>query len=187
MAYMFEVFLFAYLCGSIPFGYLIARSKGINIQKRGSGNIGFANVRRTMGWSAGLLTLSGDIVKGIVPTIIALKYFGYEIAFWTGIFAILGHVFTIWLGFKGGKGIATGLGVVMVLSPIAAIYGALIYIMSSIILKKSSTSSIAGCLVLSLTGTALTPSYWWHYSILLAIAGWTLRKNLTNKVPNYNA
>ena len=178
------IFVFAYLCGSIPFGYIISKSKGVNIQKRGSGNIGFANVRRIIGWKAGLYTLICDMLKGILPTILAV-YFYDNIAFFVGIAAIIGHIFPIWLNFKGGKGIATGLGVVIVLSPITAMSGALFYLLCILIHAKSSTASIVGVLSLGIIGTVIEPLYWWHYVIFIIFALWTLRKNLTGRVPNY--
>jgi glycerol-3-phosphate acyltransferase PlsY len=97
------------VCGSIPFGYLAGRVKRIDIRKHGSGNIGFTNVFRTMGavWAVPVLAL--DIAKGLIPVALAASL-GLEPAL-VGAGAILGHVFTPWLGFRGGKGVATTIGV----------------------------------------------------------------------------
>jgi glycerol-3-phosphate acyltransferase PlsY len=181
------LFLFAYLCGSIPFGKIIAQRRGIDIQRRGSGNIGFANVKRILGWKDGILTLVGDISKGVLPTLIGLLYFNQTVAFFAGVMAILGHVFCIWLKFRGGKGIATGLGAVSILSPIAAIIGASIYILQCNLRAKSSTASIVGALSTAIVAVALNASIWWQYGLLLLIVAWTLRHNLWGTVPNYDA
>lgn len=180
------LFIIAYLLGSIPFGKLIAwYGYKTDIQRRGSGNIGFANVRRILGWRAGIVTLAGDAIKGIIPVSLALQYVP-DYAFWTGITAILGHIFPVWLNFRGGKGIATGLGVLIALAPLAALVGASCYIVGGLLKYRSSTASLAGLFAATATGVYCTPSTWWHYAILLAIALWTLRHNLTGRVPSYD-
>src|ERR1039457_3568486 len=98
----------AYLLGSIPTGLLLARSFGVDIRTAGSGNIGATNVYRTLGKKVGILTLIGDCIKGLVP-VLAAKYLGMS-SEWialVGLSAFLGHVYTVFLGFKGGKGVAT--------------------------------------------------------------------------------
>lgn len=184
----FGIFLFvlAYLAGSVPFGKLVSHSYGIDIQKRGSGNIGFANVRRIIGWRAGLITLTADVAKGLVPTMLASYTIGTPQAFFVGVAAIMGHLFPIWLKFRGGKGIATGLGVVLALNPIAALVGTTVYIASCLITKVSSYSSMAGLIAITGAAILISPSIWWQYAILILIALWTLRHNLTGKVPNYD-
>src|SRR5258708_5216306 len=92
----------AYLLGSIPFGKLIGKRHGIDIQKHGSGNIGFANVRRTLGWQAGLIVLTGDILKGFIPVLIARQYLSTYQVLVVALVAMLGHIFPIWLKFNGG-------------------------------------------------------------------------------------
>lgn len=177
----------AYVCGSIPFGKLIAATYGIDIQKRGSGNIGFANVRRIVGWPAGLLTLAGDIGKSAVPTLVALHMYGHSVAFFVGFAAVLGHVFSLWLGLKGGKGVASCLGVTAVLSPIAAAAGSIIYIGMCLMKARSSTASAAGALVTASIATLITPATWWYYCVMLLLVAWTLRDNLWGTVPNYDS
>ncbi len=102
-------------CGSIPFGYIAGRLKGIDIRRQGSGNIGSTNVQRTIGWAWALPVLLLDIAKGLVPTAFA-QPLGLTPAL-VGLGAILGHVFCPWLGFKGGKGVATTVGVAAFLCP----------------------------------------------------------------------
>lgn len=180
------IFLFAYIAGSIPFGKLIGLTQGIDIQQKGSGNIGFANVRRVLGWKAGIMTLTFDITKGFIPALLALRFLGETEAFFVGITAIAGHLYPLWLRFRGGKGIATGLGVVIALQPIAAIAGALVYIIACLLVRVSSYGSLAGLATTSITGIIINPGTWWQYILLLAIACWTLRKNITGKVPRYD-
>jgi glycerol-3-phosphate acyltransferase PlsY len=104
---------FGFACGSIPFGYLAGLTRGIDIRKQGSGNIGFTNVLRIMGTAWAIPVLLLDIAKGVFPTAFAAEL-GLLPAL-AGIGAILGHVFTPWLGFKGGKGVATTIGVAALL------------------------------------------------------------------------
>jgi acyl phosphate:glycerol-3-phosphate acyltransferase len=176
----------AYACGSIPFGKLIAATYGIDIQKRGSGNIGFANVRRIIGWPAGLLTLAGDITKSAVPTLVALHIYDSSVAFLVGFVAVLGHVLSIWLGLKGGKGVASCLGVAAVLSPVAAVIGSVVYVGLCLMKARSSTASATGALVTASIATLITPTAWWCYCAMLLLLAWTLRDNLWGTVPNYD-
>ncbi|MHA2611788.1 MAG: glycerol-3-phosphate 1-O-acyltransferase PlsY [bacterium JZ-2024 1] len=104
----------AYLLGSIPFGYLLViRWKGIDVRSVGSGNIGFANVVRAAGWLLGFLVLFLDAVKGFIPVFLALGVFHFprSLSCIIGGAAIMGHIFPLFLSFRGGKGVATALGV----------------------------------------------------------------------------
>ena len=122
--------LFGYLLGSVPTGLLLTKlySK-VDPRKTGSKNIGATNIFRTAGKTLGILTLMGDMLKGIIPIWIAIKWgmanhWGLPVDWWialAGLTPFLGHVFPIFLGFKGGKGVATALGVYLVLSPIAVL------------------------------------------------------------------
>lgn len=174
--------LFSYLAGSIPFAKLIGLLYGVDIQKRGSGNIGFANTLRVLGWKAAVPVLVLDTAKGFFPTYIAFGLYGAEMAFCIGMLAVLGHIAPMWLRFKGGKGVATSLGVILAVTPLVGLIGFGIYILSSVVFRRSSTASIiAGCSVL-LVGVVTHPTYWWAYAALLLIAAFMLRKNLTGKV-----
>lgn len=111
----------AYLLGSIPFGYLIVRFRsGADIRETGSGATGATNVSRKAGKSAGIVTLALDALKGTAAVLI-VGAFGAELAPWAGLAAIVGHCFPVWLGFKAGKGVATGLGVFVALLPAAVL------------------------------------------------------------------
>lgn len=119
----------AYLCGSIPFGLWIGLSRGVDLRKVGSGNIGATNCGRVLGKKIGILCFVLDLLKGTLPVVLAGAWFGmlgdvpatraYE-WLWisTSAAAVLGHVFPIWLGFRGGKGVATGLGAVLGVWPV---------------------------------------------------------------------
>ncbi len=123
MALTIVTILCAYLVGSIPTGLLLAKAfGGVDIRTTGSGNIGATNVYRTLGRKVGIMTLVGDCLKGLVPVLVAKKL-GFPDA-WVaavGLAAFLGHVYTVFLGFKGGKGVATALGVFLGLSPLAVL------------------------------------------------------------------
>ncbi|HSH68780.1 MAG TPA: glycerol-3-phosphate 1-O-acyltransferase PlsY [Deferrisomatales bacterium] len=117
---------FAYLLGSVPCGVVVARLLGQEDPRSGgSGNIGATNVARTVGRTAGIATLAGDVLKGLIPTAWAGASF---VSSWAvagvGLAAYLGHLFPLYLGFKGGKGVATGLGVFLGLAPGAALLAA---------------------------------------------------------------
>lgn len=177
--------LLAYLSGSIPFGKIVGHYYGVDIQKRGSGNIGFANVRRVLGWRPALATLSGDIAKGFFPALIAVTVFDQTTAFWLGLAAIVGHIFPIWLGFRGGKGVATAWGVLLILQPVAAIAGGLAYIIGSILLGKSSSGSILGAIIAATVAIGVEPANWWQFALLLLLIAAALHKNILGTVPNH--
>ncbi len=115
---------FAYLLGSIPVGLVLARSRAVDVRTRGSGNIGATNVTRTLGKGAGAVVLVLDALKGALPMLVAsaLDVAGragpYAVTL-VGVAAIAGHCFPVWLRFRGGKGVATALGVFIVLDPAA--------------------------------------------------------------------
>lgn len=142
--------LAAYLAGSIPFSLLIARwFGGIDLRQHGSGNVGATNVARTMGYRWGLVALLLDAVKGLLPTWgLPLLFFGgaTHAEVLAGLAAIVGHMFPCWLGFRGGKGVATALGVVTILSwpaTLAAFVAfALVFAASRIVSLSSIIASV---------------------------------------------
>ena len=120
--------LLGYGCGAIPIGVLLGRLAGVDPRSAGSGNIGATNVARTAGMRLGLATLVGDALKGAAPVLIVRAATGDpDVTAATGLAAVVGHVFPITLGFAGGKGVATALGVVLVLCPRAAAVSALVF------------------------------------------------------------
>lgn len=148
----------AYLCGSIPFGLLIARAvSGQDVRAVGSGNIGATNVARAAGRPAAFATLALDAVKGLLPTLLAPRLLP-EAALLPAacaVAAVAGHCFPVWLRFKGGKGVATGLGVTLALAPWAALAGGLLWLIVYKVLRISSVGSLAG-VALALAVCALT-------------------------------
>lgn len=155
--------LIAFVLGSIPFGYLISKGKGIDIRQHGSGNIGSTNVSRVLGKKWGIFVFGLDFLKGWAAVFLFKNYhteasFGgsESIVIGSAVAVILGHNYTPWLKFKGGKGIATSAGVLLALMPAALIVGALSW---GIVMKISKTVSIA-----SLTACVVVPlSSWFFY------------------------
>lgn len=109
----------AYLCGSIPFGFLIGKMRGVDVRTVGSKNIGATNVYRTVGHAWGFLAFFCDFLKGFVPTLLAKLLFSDVpyLALMTGVLCVVGHMWTCFMKFKGGKGIATGFGMLVALIP----------------------------------------------------------------------
>jgi glycerol-3-phosphate acyltransferase PlsY len=117
---MAAIVILAYLIGSIPFALIIARRRGTDLRQVGSGNLGAANVMRTSGISAGVLVAALDMAKGAASVWLAARVSdGAELPAAAGLAAIIGHVYPIWLRFRGGKGVATACGVFSVLTPLA--------------------------------------------------------------------
>ncbi len=144
--------LFGYLLGSIPTGLLVARFfGGIDPRTAGSGNIGATNVGRTSGRKAGILTLAGDILKGVVPVLIA-RTAGLEpmALSLVGGASFLGHCFPLFLGFRGGKGVATACGVIFVLAPVPLLLSALVFGVVVLSSRYVSLGSITGALTVPL-------------------------------------
>ena len=136
------VFLFSYLSGSIPFGLILTKVfGGQDVRKIGSGNIGATNVLRTGNKFLAALTLILDILKGYVPVIITQQYFPGLIQL-SCLLAFIGHVFPVWLKFKGGKGVATYLGILLALSIQLALLFMFTWLLVSLIFKYSSLSSM---------------------------------------------
>ena len=173
---------FAYLCGSIPFAKLVGKYYGIDIQKHGSGNIGFANVVRVLGWKASPIVLIGDVCKGLVPVIIAKEFLSPYQVLAVAIAAVVGHIFPIWLKFKGGKGIATGLGVTLVISPVVGSFGLLVYLIGFARFKKSAPSSLMAIWCLPLICLVFFKQYALFYFGLALLATWAHRNNIREMV-----
>jgi glycerol-3-phosphate acyltransferase PlsY len=140
--------LAGYIVGGIPFGFIVARLKGVHIQRVGSGNIGFSNVFRSVGKVEGILVLIADIAKGLVPVLIFKQVYGVHFGLIAGIAAILGHIFTPFLRFKGGKGVATGLGVFIGLAPFSALFSFLVWLVVVGIFRYISLGSIVAAISL---------------------------------------
>ena len=173
-------FVVGYLLGSIPFGLILTRLAGTeDLRSIGSGNIGATNVLRTGKKSLAAATLLGDMLKGTAAVIIAGTLWGPNAAMLAGLGAFLGHLFPIWLQFKGGKGIATYIGVLLGLFwPAAAMFGA-IWLATAFTTRYSSLSSLVACFV--------TPIFLWFFghpalaslfAVMTLISFWTHRENI---------
>lgn len=145
----------AYLLGSIPTGLLVGKYYGIDVRKEGSGNIGATNLYRTLGRRVGIITLIGDCLKGMLPVFVG-QWLGFspEQVILIGVAAFCGHVFSLFLKFKGGKGVATALGVFLALAP-SAVAGALAVFI--LMMWKWRYVSLA-----SITAAAVLPCAVWY-------------------------
>ena len=144
--------IFAFILGSIPTGQIIAKSRGIDLKKTGSGNIGATNVFRTAGKWPAVFTLAGDILKGAIAVLVG-RFFEVSM-FYEGVIglsSILGHNFSVFMKFKGGKGVATSLGVLCIYSPQTALFTIIIWLMTVLITKYSSLGALVSFGILPLS------------------------------------
>ena len=141
------VLFYSYFLGSIPFGLIITKIfLNQDIRNVGSGNIGTTNVLRTGKKSLAIATLIFDILKGYVSVVVTLKYFN-DLIYFSALICFIGHIFPVWLKFKGGKGVATYLGIILALSFKFGIIFGITWLIISFIFKYSSLSSMIGALI----------------------------------------
>ncbi len=145
----------AFLLGSVPWSFIIGRIRGFDIRESGSGNTGATNLFRVCGRRAGLAGLLLDALKGAIPVLAATRGItgltppvGEWAVSATGICAVLGHVYSPWLRFRGGKGVATTLGVILVLSPLSVLSGLVVFILALLTTRYVSLGSIAAAVAL---------------------------------------
>ena len=176
----FILCLLAYLCGSIPFGMLIAKTQNIDIREHGSGNIGATNVTRIIGKKLGFITLIGDVLKGWVIVFLASQWFEKPIFIaLAGFMVFFGHLYSIFLRFKGGKGVATGLGVFSFIMPLPTLFSSGIFILSLKFSGYVSLSSILAAISLPILGIFFKIPL--PYIYLASIVGlFTLQKHHEN-------
>ena len=136
------VLLFSYLLGSIPIGLLVAKFKGIDIRRYGSGNIGATNVFRILGTGPGLIVLIGDMIKGIIAVWVGGAIEGPNLALIAGLTAIAGHSWSIFLNFSGGKGVATAGGVLLALAPGVVAVALAVWVTIVVLFRYVSLASI---------------------------------------------
>jgi glycerol-3-phosphate acyltransferase PlsY len=138
-----------YLLGSIPFGLLLTRAAGLgDVRSIGSGNIGATNVLRTGNKKLAAATLLLDALKASAAAWIVGYFFGYEAALIAGFFAFIGHLFPVWIGFKGGKGVATYIGTLLGVAPLMVLAFAAIWLAVAFITRYSSLSALVAMLVI---------------------------------------
>ena len=165
--------LAGYVCGSIPFGLLVARrAAGLDIRQHGSGNIGATNVGRTLGFRYFLLVFALDFLKGLLP-VLAARWLqqraataeGVPSSHWylpeaAGIAALLGHMFPVWLNFKGGKGVATAAGVLAGLAPLPLGAAVVAFAATMALTRIVSAASLAAAATFGAMYFAFTPNHW---------------------------
>ena len=174
----FALPLAAYLLGAIPFGLIVAHMAGSgDIRQQGSGNIGATNVLRGAGRMAGAIALLLDITKGALPVLLARLWFGHDepLIGAIALAAFLGHLYPVYLGFKGGKGVATGLGIFLAWTPAAGLMAALTWILTALLWRTSSLAAMLAFLLLPLflffqdsrtamaTGLIILPLIFWRH------------------------
>ena len=170
-----------YLCGSVPFGVILTRIAGAgDLRTIGSGNIGATNVLRTGRKGLAAATLIGDLLKGTVAVLIAKAYLGPDAALFAAVAAFLGHLFPVWLNFKGGKGVATFLGVALALSWPSALAFAIVWLAMARLFRYSSLSALVASVVTPLVAAysgdlrissvlgLLTVTLWWTHRANIA-------------------
>jgi len=174
--------LAAYLIGAIPVGFLVARAAGgTDIRRSGSGNIGATNVLRTLGWGLAVLTLVGDIVKGYLA-VSAASAIGTEAWSAAGgaVAAVVGNCWPLFLAFRGGKGVATGLGAFLALVPWAVAPAAVLWLVVTSLSRYVSLASIVGCVSLPVAAALL--GYPRHSVVAAALVAliitWRHRENI---------
>ena len=172
-------FTFSYLLGSIPFGYILFKYfNNKDIRSFGSGNIGATNVNRLLGKKVGAITLFLDFIKVVIPTYVANLYLGSDYGAFCGVCCILGHIFPIWLKFKGGKGVAGFIGFLLIISWPLCILFLVIWLLSVKIFKYSALGAILSILLnMVFFKTSLILQF--NYNIFNFIPGGPVELNLT--------
>lgn len=167
--------LVAYLIGSIPFAYIVARVfGGLDIRQQGSSNVGATNVGRVMGWRYGVLVFLLDVLKGFVPMYLASKYLAlsavHPLLILCGLAVILGHAYPVYLSFKGGKAAATSVGVFLVLAPTAILGAIILWCVIVAITRYVSLGSMLGSIAFSALCVYLYPDPFAEGRYLTAVA-----------------
>lgn len=170
LKYLFIAFL-GYLLGNISTGLLVGRYlTGIDIREHGSGNAGMTNIMRTLGWLPSFITLAGDVVKALLAAWLGMLVMGRNGAYVGGLFAVLGHNWPALLRFRGGKGMASSLGVILLLEPCMGFALLGIQIVVLLATRYMSVASIVTCLVYPALVALLHPGDW-MYLLFAALLG----------------
>ncbi len=188
LPYYLAALAFGYLCGSIPFGLILTRIAGLgDVRSIGSGNIGATNVLRTGNRKIAALTLACDLLKGTVPVLVALRW-GPDTGILAGLGAFIGHILPVWLRFRGGKGVATYIGILLGLFwPAALIFCGIWLLMAAVFRYSSLSALVAGVatpVVLYLFGRGQIMEL---FVLLTAILLFTHRSNIARLVKGEEA
>lgn len=163
------ILIFAYVIGSIPFALIVGRLVGgVDVRNYGSGNLGGTNAFRVLGWKVGVPVILADILKGILATYLGVHLGGETIGILAGLTAAIGHCYPIFAGFKGGKGVAVGAGVYVVLAPKVILFAAIMFVLTLVISKYVSLSSIIGALTVGVSTLLINDN------LFLIILSWFL-------------
>lgn len=171
----------AYVLGTFPSATMIARGNGIDISTFGSGNPGASNVTRALGWRVGIWVYVLDALKGAVATGLALGFDGRPAAYWCGVAAVLGHMFPVFRRFAGGKGVATGSGVLLVLHPIIAPFALVLWWVVSKVTGKAAVGSMIAVALVPV-GLAVLGRPAWEYIAVAGLSALILAKHWRNFV-----
>jgi len=169
----------AYLLGTFPSAALVARSRGIDITKAGSGNPGASNTTRLLGWKLGLVVLLADIGKGAIAAGVGLALDGHRGAYILGVAAVLGHVFPVTRRFKGGRGVATAAGALVVVFPLVVLVLAVVWFVIARGLHKASIASIV-CAVLFPAVVAATGGSWGDIAVASGLGLLVILRHFSN-------
>ena len=149
--------ILSYLLGSIPAGFLVGSSAGVDVRSAGSGNIGATNVARTLGWKKGLVTLFADVAKGYLPVMAAhLLELGEVAAAAAGLAAFAGHLYPVFLRFKGGKGVATAAGVYLAAMPLGILVVLGVFMVVMLVGRRVSLASMLAAVLAPAVAWALS-------------------------------
>jgi glycerol-3-phosphate acyltransferase PlsY len=175
----------AYGLGAVPFGAMIARRRGVDILNKGSGNIGATNVHRVLGKWAGISVSLLDVLKGLVP-VLAVRLLVpdwphvREWAFWIGMAAVIGHCFSPWLGFRGGKGVSTGFGMLLGAATVPALGAFVVFVVLTAVTRYVSLASVLAAASVSVFGLLVRDpaSMIWGYVAMFLFVAHRHRGNL---------
>ncbi|HSD46267.1 MAG TPA: glycerol-3-phosphate 1-O-acyltransferase PlsY [Pyrinomonadaceae bacterium] len=179
------VVMLAYLIGSIPFGYLIVRLSGRgDVRETGSGGTGATNVSRRAGKGAGALTLVLDALKGAAAVLIATRIASGWVIAAAATVVVVGHIFPVWLGFRGGKGVATAVGVFLILAPFALLVAGVVFLLLFLITRYVSLGSIAAAATIPiiLSPNGLTSAIFTCAAVVAALVIFAHRANISRLI-----
>ncbi|NNF05378.1 MAG: glycerol-3-phosphate 1-O-acyltransferase PlsY [Candidatus Eisenbacteria bacterium] len=170
---MFLWLALAFVLGAIPWSLWVSRLRGVDLRAQGSGNLGATNVYRVMGFKVGLLVLLLDVGKGVLAVVLARQFAPGALAGWlpmfAGMLAVIGHVFTPFAGFKGGKGVATGLGIMIGLAPQVALCGFGVWVGTLLLGGWVSLASGLGALMVPISTVLLQSEMGERYASVLLV------------------
>jgi glycerol-3-phosphate acyltransferase PlsY len=177
-----------YLMGSVPTGYLLGQARGLDIRQHGSGNIGATNVWRVLGWKFGLVAFASDFLKGFLLLYLVRTICFPDATSWAvatllvicGMAAILGHNYTPWLGFKGGKGIATSAGVLGALMPPVLAVSLSLWIVVTLLTRYVSIGSLVAAAVLFPAALFFYPGQWVYIGLAILAGGLAIYRHNGN-------